>query len=103
MNISNEPFLHAVWDDWVSPELCRAACAEWPDERWPHWLRYDGKRGTKFATRDPLRVPPICQEIIRDLLQLPLERLTGLAGAFPDANLYGAGMHWIPPGGELPL
>ncbi len=98
-----DPFLHIVIDDFVPAELCRAACAEWPDERWQHWLRYDGERGTKFATRDALRVPPICQEIIRDLLRLPLERLTGLAGTFPDANLYGAGMHWIPAGGALPL
>jgi hypothetical protein len=101
--VLRDPFLHMIVDDWASAELCRAAVAEWPSEDWPHWLRYDGERGTKFATRDPLRLTPSCTEIVRDLLRLPVEKLIGTPGTFPDTSLYGAGMSMIPPGGELPL
>lgn len=97
------PFRHTFIDDWVSPEMCRAACAEWPNEQWIHWLRYEGERGTKYVTKDVLRLTPTCTEIIRDMTKLPIEKLTGIAETFPDTSLYGAGMSWIPTGGELPL
>lgn len=101
--LRREPFLHFVQDEFVPAELCRAACAEWPDECWPHWLRYDGERGQKLATRDALRLTPACAEIIREMARLPLLSLTGIVGTFPDLTLYGAGMSQINAGGELPL
>lgn len=101
--VEPEPFPHAVIDGWACPELCRAAIAEWPADDWPHWLRYEGERGTKYATRDASRLTPACTEIVRDLIRLPIERLMGMPDTFPDTSLYGAGMSMIPVGGELPL
>lgn len=97
------PFPHVVIDDFVTPELCRAACAEWPAPNWPHWLKYEGERGEKYVTHDSLRLTPACHEIISRLASLPVEALIGVKSSFPDLSLYGAGMSMIRTGGELPL
>jgi Rps23 Pro-64 3,4-dihydroxylase Tpa1-like proline 4-hydroxylase len=76
---------------------------EWPDERWPHWHRYEGKEGRKYASKDASRLPPACSEIVRHMLNVSVEKHLGIAGTFPDVTLHGAGMHMIPPGGSLPL
>ena len=99
----HEPFPHAVIDDFAPAELCRAAVAEWPAADWPYWFPYDGERGRKFASRDPARLTPACQELARELVRLPVEKLLGLRETFPDLAFYGAGMSQIDAGGELPL
>lgn len=98
-----DPFPHLIIDDFVPAELCRAAVAEWPDDRWPHWLRYDGERGRKLVTKDPLRLTPACAEILREMSRLRIADLTGIGDTFPDLALHGAGMSLIDRGGELPL
>jgi hypothetical protein len=94
----DDPFPHAVIDDWAVPELVRAAEAEWPDERWPFWHRYESG---KLATKDPLRFPPACAELVRRMLCLPVGDLLGIDGAFGDWNCHGAGLHAMPPGSCL--
>lgn len=96
------PFPHLIMDDFVPLELCRAAVAEWPDEKWPYWLKYEGTKGDKLVTRDSLRLTPACQEIIREMARIPLEKLMKISDSFPDLTLYGAGMAQINAGGELP-
>lgn len=96
------PFRHCVIDGFVTPELCRAAIVEWPGETWPHWFRYEGREGKKYASKDALRLPVACQEILSLMMRLPISELIGVSGTFPDTTLYGAGMHMIPPGGSLP-
>lgn len=92
------PFRHIVIDDWAEPELVRAAEAEWPEEHWPHWHRYGNG---KLTTKDPLRHPPACGELIRRMLCLPVAELMGICGAFGDWNCHGAGLHAMPPGSQL--
>lgn len=92
------PFRHLVIDDWAEPELVRAAAMEWPDENWAHWHRYDNG---KLATKDPLRHPPACAELIRRMLCLPIGDLLSVANTFGDWNCYGGGMHSMPPGSQL--
>ncbi|MFV0445654.1 MAG: 2OG-Fe(II) oxygenase [Planctomycetaceae bacterium] len=92
------PFPHAVIEHWAPPELVRAAEAEWPEGRWPHWHRYDNG---KLATKDPLRFPPACAELVRRMLCLPVGELLGVDGAFGDWNCHGAGLHTLPPGASL--
>lgn len=94
------PFPHRVIDDWAEPELIRAAEAEWPDDRWPFWHRYDNG---KLATKDPLRFPPACAELVKRLLCLPIADLLGVEGTFGDWNCHGGGLHALPPGGNLGL
>jgi hypothetical protein len=98
-----EPFRHRVIDGFAPPELCRAAAVQWPGERWENWVRYDGREGTKFASRSAANLPPACDHLLRMMLSIPLGNLLGLDGTFPDFSLHGAGMHVIPPGGRLPL
>lgn len=92
------PFRHLVVDDWAEPELVRAAEVEWPRTDWPFWHRYDCG---KLATKDPLRFPPACAELIRRLLCLPISELMALDDTFADWNCHGAGLHTSPPGARL--
>lgn len=92
------PFPHLVLDHWAEPELVRAAEAEWPDTRWPFWHRYECD---KLATKDPLRFPPACAELIRRMLCLRIGELMGLDDTFADWNCHGAGLHTSPPGASL--
>jgi hypothetical protein len=92
------PFRHRVIDNWAEPELVRAAEAEWPEPHWPHWHRYENG---KLATKDPLRHPPACAELIRRLLCLPVSELIGIDGTFGDWHCHGGGLHSMPPGSSL--
>jgi hypothetical protein len=98
-----EPFRHCVIDGFAPRELCRAASLQWPPARWEHWMRYDGREGMKFASRDAGHLPPACAELVRLMLSLRLSLVLGIDDTFPDFSLHGAGMHMIPPGGRLPL
>jgi hypothetical protein len=90
-----------IIDDAVPPELLRAAIAEFPGPDWRHWHKYADGNAVKYGTRDRLRIPPACWEVLRSLFALPIEELTGISGTFPDVELYGAGLHLIPAGGHL--
>lgn len=92
------PFRHLVIDNWAEPELVRAADVEWPETNWPFWHRYECG---KLATKDPLRFPPACTELIRRLLCLRIGELMGLDDTFADWNCHGAGLHTSPPGASL--
>ncbi len=92
------PFRHLVIDNWAEPELVRAAEVEWPDTNWPFWHRYECG---KLATKDPLRFPPACAELIRRMLCLRIGELMGLDDTFADWNCHGAGLHTSPPEASL--
>lgn len=92
------PFRHLVIDNWAEPELVRAAEVEWPELSWPFWHRYECG---KLATKDPLRFPPACAELIRRMLCLRVGELMGLDDTFADWNCHGAGLHTSPPGASL--
>lgn len=96
--LHSDPFPHLVIDDWGVPELVRAAEAEWPAATWPFWHRYDNG---KLTTKDPLRFPPACAELVRRMLCLPIGELMGIDGAFGDWNCHAAGLHAMPPGCRL--
>lgn len=81
--------------NWNMP-LVEAARATWPSETWPHWHKYSDNNAVKYATKDPARVTAPVSELIRRMAALPVD-----SGWFPDLDLHGAGMHWIPPGGHL--
>ena len=74
-------------------EACRAT---WPNAHWPHWHKYADQNSIKYATKDPDRLNPAAKMLIQRMADLPVE-----AGWFPDLDLHGAGMHWIPEGGHL--
>lgn len=85
----------------VPAELLRAAIAEFPGTDWPHWHRYADENAVKYGSRDRLRIPPACWEVLRCLFALPIAEITGIENTFPDVELHGAGLHLIPAGGHL--
>lgn len=94
----DQPFRHEIIENWATPELVRAAEAEWPDDHWPFWHRYDNG---KLTTKDPLRIPPACSELVRRMLCLPIAELMGIENTFGDWNCHAAGLHGMPPGSSL--
>lgn len=92
----SDPFPHAVFDDFISPEVVRAINAQWPVE----WRREDGKFNRKWSSE---RLPEAAQGVADAIDIAMLEEVTGIAGLFPDPDLFGAGLHCIPPGGFLKM
>lgn len=84
-----------VRDNTMPQGLIDAALATWPDERWPHWHLYSGEYGVKRASKDPERLPAPCRILVERMAAIDIP------GCFPDLDLHGAGMHWIPSGGRL--
>lgn len=84
-----------LMSDWQMP-LVRAAAACWPDARWPHWHKYSDRNAVKFASKDAGRIIAPCKLLIQRLAELDVPE-----GLFPDLELHGAGMHWLPQGGRL--
>lgn len=91
-----DPFPHAVIDDFLSREEVQAINREWPDS----WLKEEGKFNRKWST--PV-LPPTAKRIADSIDVALVEELTGIAGLFPDPDLFGAGLHCIPLGGFLKM
>lgn len=85
--------------DFAPIGLINAARATWPAANWPYWHRYTGPHGEKLATKDPCRITPPVDSILRQMAELQIDDPC----CFPDFDLHGAGMHWIREGGSLPL
>lgn len=101
MEAFTTPFRHWIADDWAPPALVRAADAEWPDDRWLYWHRYESADARKLGTRDPDRLPPACRKLCERIAEIDIDRELGIAGTFPDTSLYGGGMHALCSGGHL--
>lgn len=81
--------------------LVEAARESWPRKDWPHWHRYSGNDSEKYATKDRLRLTYPCSLLIQGMITKLSENCPLVKGSFPDLELYGSGMHWIPEGGFL--
>ena len=98
METGTHPFRYWIIDNWCVPSLARAASIEFPDTDWDHWHKYEGTGSLKYATKDSLRIPPACSQILGMLSSLDIESITGETGLFPDVLYHGGGMHMIPSG-----
>lgn len=83
--------------------LVRAAEATWPDKDWPYWHVYQTEHSVKFATKDAYRLTAPCQILLNHMLTHVTANIPEFQSAkvFPDLDLHGAGMHWIPKDGFL--
>lgn len=90
-----------VSDNLFSPALLRSAVASWPDEKWPHWHRYNNGVANKFGSVDRLRIPTACQVLLDQMAVLVGGGVLRNTNSFVDYELHAAGMHMIPPGGFL--
>src|SRR5688572_28061866 len=92
----SQPFPHTVIDDFLSPETVRQINAQWPRE----WTKEAGKNNNKWHTQN---IPDCVQEVVSAIDIAMVEQATGITGLFADPELFGAGLHCIPPGGFLKL
>jgi len=77
--------------------IIRSARSVIPSTTWPYWHKYSDENSTKYATKDPSRLSESCKL----LLQLICLNVAAPDESFPDFDLHGAGLHWIPEGGHL--
>jgi Rps23 Pro-64 3,4-dihydroxylase Tpa1-like proline 4-hydroxylase len=103
-----EPFPHLAVDDFLPPQIARAALAEFPPESSDVWAKLpteDQKR--KLASTDEGRIPPILRAVLFELnsgrfLRF-LEKLAGVENLIADAKLVGGGLHQVMTGGKLAM
>lgn len=88
------PFPHAVIDGYLSPEQVRAVNAEWPAD----WHKEAGKNNHKWSRE---RLTPSARAVADAVDVRQVEALTGIQGLFADPEMFGSGLHCIPPGGFL--
>ncbi len=107
------PFPHAVFDDFVSPEVVDAVLNCFPgpsaDIMWRQILA-TGKDGGKVQYNKQgmphlFKVAPVIRQLIWELNSSTfirsLEKLTGIDNLIPDPSLRGGGLHQVLPGGVL--
>jgi 2OG-Fe(II) oxygenase superfamily len=100
-----EPFPHAVIDGLFDDETLVRALAAFPPADEVAWYKYDNPLEHKLALPHVDGLAPELREVF-DRLQSPafirfVEVLTGIDGLLPDAELVGAGLHQIEPGGSV--
>lgn len=92
----DQPFPHVVIDDFLSAETVRKINAEWPED----WHKETGKYNNKWSRE---RLTPTAKAVADSIDVGLVEDATGIPGLFRDPDLFGAGLHCIPPGGFLKM
>lgn len=102
-----DPFPHAVFDDFVPPELLDAVLAEFDASMSFATIRFDDPKSLKLATKGDEGLQPTLRAVLQEFGSPAflgfLESLTGISGVIPDPYLEGAGLHQIPRGGFLKI
>ena len=80
--------------------LANAVVAEFPDENWRYWHKYNDENSLKYATKDHCRIPEACKRALHRLGNI-IENEFIDVDFFVDYDFHGAGMHMIPSGGYL--
>lgn len=95
--IFDKPFRHAVIDNFIDAATVRQINEEWPQE-WQ--LVEDGSFNHKWSTQN---LPPAAKAVADSFDLSMVEEVTGITGLFADPEMFGAGLHCIPPGGFLKM
>jgi Rps23 Pro-64 3,4-dihydroxylase Tpa1-like proline 4-hydroxylase len=102
--LAAEPFAHAVFDDFLPPEVLDNVLAEFPAPG-QAWRHLDSANQNKLAAQSEARFGDHTRDLVRECnsagcLQF-LETLTGITGLISDPYLEGGGLHQIQQGGFL--
>jgi hypothetical protein len=83
-----------IFDSWADSETIKAIKAEWPDESWDHWHKYEnGKLASKIFPNFSDRINAELQSIGDNLKR---------EGMFCDTiRFHGSGIHQMQPGSSL--
>jgi Rps23 Pro-64 3,4-dihydroxylase Tpa1-like proline 4-hydroxylase len=100
LQVTPDPFPHAVADGWWPDQLLGRVEAEFPGSGDPRWRRYENSQERKLEGP-----PPMWGEATRELFRQIEGRSDELEQAFGIPGLsmetVGGGYHLIPPGGYL--
>jgi hypothetical protein len=105
--LSNKPFPHIYFDNFLPLEAAEAALREFPEPRQLAWSEFNNQNEKKLAFDVVEKLPPPVRDVLyfmnsRPMLQF-LEVLTGIQGVLPDPYYVGGGLHQIKPGGKLEI
>lgn len=83
--------------------LANAVFAEFPNEDWRYWHKYDDRNSLKYASKDPARFPPAVRKGLEQLGTAIEKSVAGIhyPNSFVDYEYHAAGLHMIPPAGHL--
>ncbi len=103
--VSARPFPHIVLDNFINPDLAKAACDHFPKPDSGVWIQYKHVNEKKLGKRDRHSIPDIHLVIIDELNSRRfvewLSELTGIEYLIADHSLEGGGLHQIERGGFL--
>lgn len=85
----------------IDPSLLRALYASWPKQDWRGWHRYKGKDANKYGSRAAGELPSIVMPCVLQMIDAITDTVDMPPYCFPDLELYGAGLHMLPPRGYL--
>jgi 2-oxoglutarate-Fe(II)-dependent oxygenase superfamily protein len=92
-----QPFPHAVFDDFLDPDLARAISAAFPSRADIEWVDRDNENNRRRYQHDETKLPTLIREMLRELnsrqFVLFLETLTGIGNLIPDPYFIGGGVH----------
>lgn len=89
-----QPFPHTIIDNFLDADTVAAINKEWPSA----WEKEGGRFQAKWNTQI---LPPAARAVVKAVNTRQIERITGIPRLLADPNLYGAGLHCIPPRGFL--
>jgi len=102
--VNTHPFPHLILDGWWDQGMLLKARDAFPPPDAPVWRKYDNGQEKKLASvGSPADWPMPVQRLIMHLVDVDwceqLSEWFGIPDLIPD--LWGGGMHMIPPGGRL--
>jgi Rps23 Pro-64 3,4-dihydroxylase Tpa1-like proline 4-hydroxylase len=86
-----------ILDNFLDAQTVRQINAEWPLDSWSQ------KSATTSKKWSSPNLPPAARAVVDGFDIQWLERVTGIPDLIADPDLFGAGLHCIPPGGFLHL
>ena len=103
--LSNKPFPHIYFDNFLPVEAAEAALKDFPEPRQLAWSEFDNPQERKLAFDEVEKLPRTVRDVLyflnsRPMLQF-LEVLTGIQNVIPDPYFIGGGLHQIKRGGNL--
>lgn len=104
--MSNEPFKHYVFDNFLAPNVADDLATFFPSAD-GDWYTYDNffekKRAQDKIHKMPNHHAIVCMFGNSGPFVEFLEQTTGITGLIPDPALRGGGLHQIYPGGKLDI
>ncbi len=108
---SNDPFPHAVMDNFLPDHIAQTVERLFPDANLPSFEQPDNRYQTNKLGKSQVNnfegVPVFIRHLLHDFNNQVfvefLEKLTGIKGLIVDPHFHGGALHQILPGGKLAI